>query len=111
MPAGSHTGNDSILFGDIWSSFSSLAGEWGQESGIQDQLAALDWVYKNIGNFGGDAERITVAGQSAGAISVQALLCADLSKRQIHQVIMQSGGGYRWLEKRSQTKEAALNGG
>lgn len=78
---------------------------------MQDQLAALDWIYKNIGNFGGDAKRITVAGQSAGAVSVQALLCADLSKGQIHQVIMQSGGGYGRVRKRCQTKAAALNSG
>lgn len=78
---------------------------------IQDQLAALDWVYKNIEHFGGDEKRITVAGQSAGAVSAQALLCADLPNGQIHQVIMQSGGGYGRLEKRCQSKEAALDCG
>ena len=38
--------------------------------GIMDQRLALEWVYSNIGNFGGDIERTTLAGQSAGALSV-----------------------------------------
>lgn len=42
--------------------------------GIADQITALDWVVANIGAFGGDAQRITIAGESAGAGSVRALL-------------------------------------
>lgn len=42
--------------------------------GLADQVTALDWVRANIAAFGGDANRITIAGQSAGAISVHALL-------------------------------------
>jgi carboxylesterase type B len=42
--------------------------------GIADQIVALDWVRANIAAFGGDLNRITIAGQSAGAISVRALL-------------------------------------
>lgn len=42
--------------------------------GIADQIVALDWVRANIAAFGGDPDRITVFGQSAGAISIRALL-------------------------------------
>lgn len=42
--------------------------------GISDQISALDWVRANIAAFGGDQSRVTIAGQSAGAASVHALL-------------------------------------
>lgn len=62
--------------------------------GILDQIAALEWVYHNIQNFGGDAGNITIMGQSAGAMSVQTLICSPLTKNMIARAIMQSGGGY-----------------
>ncbi len=62
--------------------------------GILDQIAALKWVRKNIHHFGGDPERITVFGQSAGACSVQALVSSPLTRGMIRNAIMQSGGGY-----------------
>lgn len=85
--------------------------ETGGSLAIQDQIAALEWVYENIGQFGGDANKITVAGQSAGGVSVQALLCAPQTEGKIHQVIMQSGGGYGQLDRRCQTKREALEAG
>ena len=48
--------------------------------GIQDQIAALQWVRDNIKAFGGDASKVTIAGQSAGAMSVQALLVSPVAK-------------------------------
>ena len=62
--------------------------------GILDQIKALRWVRKNIDRFGGDPDRITVFGQSAGAISVQTLISSPLTRGMIHSAIMQSGGGY-----------------
>lgn len=61
--------------------------------GIQDQIAALQWVFRNIHNFGGDESRITVMGQSAGAISVQTLISSPISSGLISKAIIQSGGG------------------
>lgn len=62
--------------------------------GILDQLAALRWVRENIGAFGGDADNVTIFGQSAGAMSVQTLVSSPLSKGLVHKAVMQSGGGY-----------------
>ena len=61
--------------------------------GMWDQLAALRWIYDNIEAFGGDKDKITVAGQSAGCMSATTLTCTELSKGMINKVIFQSGGG------------------
>ena len=61
--------------------------------GLFDQLAALQWVKKNIRAFGGDPDNITVFGQSAGACSVQALISSPLTAGLISKAIIQSGGG------------------
>jgi len=63
--------------------------------GLLDQESALDWVHANIESFGGDPERITVMGQSAGAMSIACLL---MRKPRFQQAIMQSaplGRGFR----------------
>ena len=61
--------------------------------GAYDQLCALQWVYDNIAAFGGDPNRITIMGQSAGAMSVQALVLSPLTEGLICGAIMLSGGG------------------
>ncbi|MEO7274874.1 MAG: carboxylesterase family protein [Vicinamibacterales bacterium] len=58
--------------------------------GIQDQIAALQWVRDNIKAFGGDAAKVTIAGQSAGAMSVQALLVSPAAKGLFRGAIVQS---------------------
>jgi para-nitrobenzyl esterase len=59
--------------------------------GIMDQIAAIQWVKNNIKSFGGDPERITIAGQSAGSAGVQAVVSSPLSKGMFQGAIAQSG--------------------
>lgn len=61
--------------------------------GILDQIAALKWIKRNIQQFGGDPDNVTVFGQSAGAMSIQQLITSPLSKGLMQKAIMQSGGG------------------
>jgi len=59
---------------------------------LLDILAALRWVRRNIGEFGGDPQKVTAMGQSAGAINLLALLVSPLSSGLFQQAIALSGG-------------------
>ncbi|MEU8945878.1 carboxylesterase family protein [Streptomyces sp. NPDC048489] len=59
--------------------------------GLRDQLAALEWVHTSIARFGGDPGRVTVFGESAGAISIGALLAAPRTRGLFHRAVLQSG--------------------
>lgn len=59
--------------------------------GFLDQIAALQWIQKNIHAFGGDPDKVTIAGQSAGASSVRILTASPLATGLFHGAITQSG--------------------
>src|SRR6185295_8377990 len=59
--------------------------------GLLDQIAALEWVRENIGHFGGDSGKVTIFGESAGAMSVATLLAMPRAKGLFRRAIVESG--------------------
>jgi para-nitrobenzyl esterase len=76
-----------------WLAHPELSAEQGGVSGnygLLDQIRALEWVRDNIGGFGGDRGNVTIAGESAGALSVMYLMASPRAHGLFHKAIAQS---------------------
>ncbi|PSN63436.1 alpha/beta-hydrolase [Corynespora cassiicola Philippines] len=87
--------------------------------GFKDQVLGFRWVREHIGGFGGDAGNVTAVGESAGGISLSALLCAEVGGRLFDRVVVMSGEvtlrkprGARWHEEmvKEQVRYLGLEG-
>lgn len=79
-------------------------------NGLKDQSQSIRWVHENIAAFGGDPNRVTIFGESAGGASVHYHMMSNLSKGLIHRGISQSGNGYcPWAVARPDSAKKKAN--
>ncbi len=85
---------------------SAVSEKYAQSAnvGMMDVVAALEWVNKNIENFGGDPDNVTIFGQSGGGGKVTTMMYVPSAKGLFHKAIMQSGGGGTFTSKEQTQK-------
>ena len=76
--------------------------------GMQDGIAALEWVRDNIENFGGNPNNVTIFGESGGGSKVSMLMAMPAGKGLIHRAIIQSGPGLRMGDADGHAKAAEM---
>src|SRR5262245_51237488 len=80
-----------------------VEGDRATNLALRDQLEALRWIRREVAAFGGDPDRVTLAGQSSGAVAIACMLTGDAAHGLFARVILQSGG----LERVRATDAAA----
>jgi para-nitrobenzyl esterase len=97
-----------------WLAHPALSKESGDgvsgNYGLLDQIAALQWVKRNIVKFGGDPKQVTLAGQSGGAACVAALMVCPRAKGLFQRAILQ-GAGPRWIRRKLRETRGSLDSG
>jgi para-nitrobenzyl esterase len=89
--------------------FMHLPGVSPPNLGLMDQCAALEWVAREIAAFGGDPDNITVAGQSAGGLSILAMLAMPQVRQHFRRCVIQSAPFGRTLRDMPQAERIALS--
>jgi len=87
--------------------FARLAGAPANR-GLLDQVAALEWVRDNVAGFGGDPDRVTIFGESAGGMSVASLLSMPRAAGLFRRAIAQSGAGHHVISGATADGVAAM---
>ncbi|CAM4368951.1 carboxylesterase/lipase family protein [Saccharibacillus endophyticus] len=87
---------------------SPLGEGFDSNAGLSDQVQALEWVKNNIAAFGGDPGNVTLFGESAGSMSIAAVLAMPAAKGLFHKAIMQSGGAQSMSSAQGEIVAAAF---
>nr|CAH7767191.1 unnamed protein product [Callosobruchus chinensis] len=95
------------IFGFVSTGDEVLPGNIGH----RDQILALKWVQENVQYFGGDKDKVTLGGQSAGAVSVSVLTQSPLAKGLFRSVIMDSGNSLCLWSRDRRTEQTSFKTG